>query len=154
REWMRILAARMAEDKLFNLDTINLGFIRPKSSDDWTLAYCQAELYAEFMLSRYGSDALAKMLKAYADNLDTRAALQRSFHVQQDDFEKAYRDYLQQLVAAQPASKPAASMDFAALVKAQQDAPENPDLAARLALEFLKRKMYPRARELAEAALQ
>ena len=46
--------ARAQQDKLFNLDTINLGFIRPHSSDDWTMAYCQAELYAEYMLERFG----------------------------------------------------------------------------------------------------
>ena len=45
--WNELLVARSAAGKLFDLDTINLGFIRPQSSDDWTLAYCQAELYAE-----------------------------------------------------------------------------------------------------------
>ena len=49
---------------------INLGFIRPKSSHDWQMAYCQAELYAEYMLATYGDDALAKMLAAYRDNLE------------------------------------------------------------------------------------
>jgi tetratricopeptide (TPR) repeat protein len=64
------------------------------------MAYCQAQLYAQFMLKTYGDDALAKMLAAYSDNLDTRAALQRSFGVEQEAFEEGYLDFLRQLAAA------------------------------------------------------
>lgn len=63
------------------------------------LAYCQAELYAEYMLEAYGEDALAKMLSAYADNLSTRQALERSFHVSQQDFETGYKQHLEKIVA-------------------------------------------------------
>src|SRR6185436_19512314 len=45
REWNVTLAERAREKTLYNLDTITLGFIRPKNSEDWTLAYCQAALY-------------------------------------------------------------------------------------------------------------
>src|SRR5262249_42815666 len=62
QSWNDLLVERSARGKLFNLDSINLGFIRPRSSDDWTLAYCQASLYAQFMRERYGEDAIARML--------------------------------------------------------------------------------------------
>jgi cellulose synthase operon protein C len=48
--WQKLLRERVANGKLFNLDTLNFGFARPKSGDEWQLAYCQAELYVEFML--------------------------------------------------------------------------------------------------------
>jgi Tfp pilus assembly protein PilF len=98
-QWNDLLAERVSKRKLYNLDTINSGFIRPKSSDDWALAYCQAELYAEYMLDRFDSDALAKMLTAYADNVDTRTAIHRSFGVDQAEFERGYNEFLQRIVA-------------------------------------------------------
>jgi Tfp pilus assembly protein PilF len=146
---VEVLAERRAAGTLFNLETINLGFIRPHSSQDWTLAYCQAELYAEYMLDQYGPDALAQMLTAYADNLTTPAALERSFHVPVADFEQGYQAFLQKTLAdAAPSSAAAPALDFAALVKAQADKPHDADLAGRLALEYLRRKNLPQAREL------
>ena len=45
-----MLLERVPNRKLLNLDTINLGFIRPKEPDDRQMAYCQAQLYARYML--------------------------------------------------------------------------------------------------------
>ena len=58
--------------KLLNLDTINLGFIRPKEPEDRQMAYCQAQLYARYMLKRFGSDALIKMLDRLPPRPDDR----------------------------------------------------------------------------------
>ena len=50
QQWNELLVERFAQGKLFNLDTLNLGFIRPQSGGDWLLAYCQAKMYVEYML--------------------------------------------------------------------------------------------------------
>jgi tetratricopeptide (TPR) repeat protein len=50
QKWNALLARRLAANKLFDLGIINAGFTRPNSSEDWQLAYCQAELYVEYML--------------------------------------------------------------------------------------------------------
>jgi tetratricopeptide (TPR) repeat protein len=96
--WGRVLASRHAQGKLFNLDSINFGFIRPASSEDWTLAYFQASLYADYMAKRYGADAPAKLLRAYADNLPTPAALKRTFDIDQKAFEEGYREHVTTVV--------------------------------------------------------
>jgi cellulose synthase operon protein C len=98
RQWNELLIDRVPKGKLYNLETINTGFIRPKSSDEWAMAYCQAELYADYMLERFGADSLAKMLAAYADNVNTRTAIRRSFGIEQPDFEKGYVEYLHKVV--------------------------------------------------------
>ena len=47
QEWNKMLLERVpARSKLLNLDTINLGFIRPNEPEDRQMAYCQAQLYA------------------------------------------------------------------------------------------------------------
>ncbi len=153
--WDRLLATRVPKGDVFNLDNINFGFIRPGSSDDWHMAYCQAELYAQYMLATYGEGALAKMLAAYADNLNTAAALKRCFGVEQDDFEKGYLAFLKKEAATLsigPAAEP--EMEFAELQAAAEKDPDNVDLKAKLALAHVGNKQYPAARRLAEAVLK
>ncbi len=99
QKWNELLLVRVPKAEVFDLETINGGFIRPKSSDAWALAYCQAELYADFMLDRFGPDSLGKMLAAYADNVDTSAAIRRSFGIDAKAFEHGYREYLDEVVA-------------------------------------------------------
>jgi len=152
--WDQLLAARVPTGELFNLDTINLGFIRPGSGLDWQMAYCQAELYAEYMLATYGEDALAKMLQAYADNLNTRDGLMRSFGVEQEAFEAGYLEHLRAIAAGLSADAEPQALTFGELQQAHTAQPDDLDLSARLAEAYLDRKTYPKARELALAVLE
>ncbi len=153
QSWDDLLIDRVPTGKIFNLDDINLGFIRAHSSEEWALAYCQAELYAEYMLETYGDDALAKMLAAYADNLNTRDALERAFHVRQADFEQGYRRHLEKIVAGLTSRKKPKSFTLPELHKALAQDPQNPELLAQMALAHLNRQGYPEARRLADKAL-
>lgn len=153
-EWTELLARRTRAGELYDLDSINLGFIRPKNGDDWTLAYCQAQLYAEFMRAEFGDDAFAKMLAAYRDHLPTTAAIRRSFGVEQPEFERRYRAYVDKIVAAAKLGDTPFSRDFADLQRAAEKEPDNADLQAELAVAHLLRQANVRAREAADAALR
>jgi Flp pilus assembly protein TadD len=154
KQWNDLLVSRLAGKKLFTLDTINLGFIRARNGDEWNLAYCQAELYAEFMIARFGADALAKMLAAYADNLNTSAAIERSFGIDQAEFERLYQQYIAEVVARLPKASQEEEMSPAALDKELRANPKNPGLLARSARVALDRKDYALARRQADAALR
>ncbi|MEX2138767.1 MAG: tetratricopeptide repeat protein [Pirellulales bacterium] len=133
--WNRLLAEALKGDTLFDLDTINGGFVRPKSSGEWNLAYCQAELYAEYMLARFGDRALAKMLTAYADNFTTPAAIERSFGVKQDDFERGYQQHIKKVaaeVAAGHVSEQQSLGELKSLAREYLKSGENEKLAAVL----------------------
>jgi tetratricopeptide (TPR) repeat protein len=152
--WNEMLARRVPQGDMFNLDTINMGFVRPGSSEDWQMAYCQAELYAEYMLKRFGDDALAKMLDCYADNLTTPAAIKRSFGIETEDFEKGYQAHVKKVVASLVVGgKKPKRMTFSELDRAHREDPKNADTAARLALEYFRRRAGPKARGLADKAL-
>jgi tetratricopeptide (TPR) repeat protein len=153
QSWNDLLAESHGRDKLFNLDSINLGFIRPHSSAEWTLAYCQAELYAEYMLERFGDDAIARMLAAYADNLTTPEAIERAFRVSTADFEQGYRQFVDKVVASLPARATAGEMTPAELQKALAAKPDDAELLARLAYEHVGRRKYAEARRAADRAL-
>lgn len=151
--WNDLLVEGLAKQKLFNLDTINLGFIRPHSSSEWTLAYCQAELYAQYMLDRFGGDAIAKMLSAYADNLTTPEAIERSFQVPQADFERGYRTFVEKVVAELSPGVKDREMSVGELQKALAQKPRDAGLLARLAQVQLGRRNYVEARRTSDAAL-
>jgi Tfp pilus assembly protein PilF len=153
-DWTTLLARRYAEKTLFNLDNVNHGFLRPGAGDDWTLAYCQSEIYAEYMVERFGDDALGKMLSAYADNLSTAAAIERSFGVTQADFETGYDEHVGKLVQNVIVVKPQTAESLAELQKALADDPDNADINAQLAYLWLQRKSNAAARKHALAALK
>jgi cellulose synthase operon protein C len=151
--WNELLAERVTKNELFNLDTINLAFVRPESSDDWQMAYCQADLYAQYMTATYGERALAKMLVAYRDNLDTPQALRRELGVEVDDFERGYLDFVRNRVAGLGRRAAASSETLAELERSYRADPSDALATARLAEAYLARSNYPRARALAESAL-
>ncbi|REK31456.1 MAG: hypothetical protein DWQ42_00580 [Planctomycetota bacterium] len=151
--WNEMLVRRVAAGEVFNLDTINQGFIRPTSSEDWQMAYCQAELYAEYLLDRFGDEALAKMLSGYADNLNTPATIRREFEVTVADFEAGYTKYVQKVVDALPALAASKQRGFSELRDAYEQDPQDADRVAELALAYFKRKAYPKAGKLAKEAL-
>jgi len=152
--WETMLLERVPKGDTFNLDTINLGFVRPKSGEDWQMAYCQAQLYAQYMVATYGADALAKMLKAYGDHLTTREAIKRCFDVEQDEFEKGYSEHLKKLVAGFGGKAKKSSHDPAALMRSLAADPKNPDLMVEAAVLRLGAEDYAQARKLADAALK
>jgi Flp pilus assembly protein TadD len=152
REWVVLLARRKQAGKLFTLDDVTLGFVRPKSGDDWTLAYCQSELYIEQLIARYGDDAPRRMLASYAERQTTAAALEKLFGVTQDQFEQDVRERIGEIVAA---AGPAVNRQKFTLAELERRAAENPDdadAAAELARAWLDRDDKPQARRYALAA--
>ena len=145
QEWNRMLLERVPSRKLLNLDTINLGFIRPKEPDDRQMAYCQAQLYARYMLKRFGNDALIKMLMAYRRGLTTDRAIADCFHVEKADFEKGYLSYLDEVLKTirtrVSEEKP---IKFSQLERQVKEKPDDPDLNARMAYEHFARRDYQR----------
>ena len=145
QEWNKMLLERVPSRKLLNLDTINLGFIRPKEPEERQLAYCQAQLYARYMLKRFGDDALIKMLMAYRRGLTTDRAIAECFHVEKADFEKGYLAYLDEVLKTirtrVSEEKP---IKFSQLERQLKEKPDDADLNARMAYEHFARKQLLR----------
>ncbi|MDG3006931.1 tetratricopeptide repeat protein [Paludisphaera mucosa] len=156
QEWNKLLLERVpARKKLLNLDTINLGFIRPDEADDRQMAYCQAQLYARYMAKRFGPDAQIKMLAAYRRGLTTDLAIKECFHVDKADFEKAYLEYLDEIVKTiKTRVDSEAPVKFSQLERDLKAKPDDPDLNARVAYEQFARRDLKAARPLADKALK
>ena len=152
--WNAMLVDRVPRGKVFDLATLNFGFTRPESGEQKQMAYCQAELYVEYMLARGGIDSLRKMLAAYTANRTTGQAIREAFGVSLEEFERGYLAYLQHVAAALQAMKQPSRASFAELLKSQRDHPGDADAAAELAYAQLRRDAAKDAGELAEKALK
>jgi len=78
-EWGRGMdmqfAQMMNEDAILKLKDLNAGFTDPRTI---SLAYYQASLLVEHLVSLFGDEGLHKLLRAYGEGLDTDAALKKA----------------------------------------------------------------------------
>ncbi len=146
-----LLRDRLAAGTAFDLDSIAQGYHNFANPPDVMLAYYQGLLYVEYIIKTYGEEAISKLLAAYQKGLDTAAALRIACAVQKDEFEKGYRDFLREFVKSGPRrEKP---MTFAELEMTYKKSPDDADVAARLAEEYLRRGKPTEAKKLAEQVL-
>lgn len=153
--WNVILRDRFNKNDLLTLETIQLGFVRPRSADEWTLAYCQSLLYVEYMIDKFGLGSIGKMLDAYREGLSNAAAIEKVFKVDKAAFEKGYQEHVAAIVKAIPgvAKKIEKTMTLAELEQAYEKNPDDLDLSARLAQEYQQRKKPEDAGKLADKVL-
>jgi tetratricopeptide (TPR) repeat protein len=156
--WTAALRDRFNKDDLLNLDTIMLGFVRPKNPEEWTLAYCQSQLYVDYMVKTHGQESVGKILNEFKAGKDTAAALKAACGVEKAEFEKGYKAFVTKLVTglsggtgAKAADKP---MTFDELKAASEKDPDDLDLKAKLADQLFRRGMVGEAKKLADAVLE
>jgi Flp pilus assembly protein TadD len=152
--WGQILAGRVAKDDLLDLSTINLGFMRPRSPEEWTLAYAQSQLYVEYLTKTYGDKCVAGLLAAYRDGQDTATAIRGVCHVEVPALERGYKAYVREIVGKATGKPPEKSLTLAQLQAAVEKDPDDADLSARLAEQYWKRRRAKDARVLVEQVLK
>ena len=151
--WNKLLLQRVPRGQLIALDNLSQGFIRPESPLDWQFAYCQSRLYAQYMIEKYGEESISKLLDAYRNNMATRQAIKHVFGVEQDAFEKGYREYVEQLVSKLRGAEPADNKTLAELEKAHLADKTDAQAAARYAHGLLKARQRNQARKVALLAI-
>jgi len=74
----QLLAWAYHDDKLFSLDQINWGFIRPTQPYERPLAYAQAAWMLEYLTLTHGREAMVAMLELYADGTSNVEAVEQA----------------------------------------------------------------------------
>lgn len=155
QEWNEELLERVPAGQFIKLDSLNLGFIRPRTAEERSFSYCESALYIEYLTKTYGSRAESAMLAAYKDGLDTRGAIARVCKVDQDTLERNFQRWVEGTILPaihqQKVEKP---ISFAQLRQTHAKEPANADIAARLAEQYLERGNASMARKLADEALK
>ena len=152
-EWEELLLERQPQGKLFNLDTINDGFRKPKTPDDWTLAYCQATLYAKFIEQKYGADANSRLLTAYRQGRTTEEALRELFSIEKPQFETEYLAFLAELVKTFTAGRSPTLPDLKTAEEKYKANKDDMQAADEYAFALIRSRRGPQARKIAEAVL-
>jgi tetratricopeptide (TPR) repeat protein len=62
----QMLAQRLQDGALFDLDEVSIAFIRPRHPSDRSMAYAQSQWMYEYIIDRWGSDAVLELMDAYA----------------------------------------------------------------------------------------
>lgn len=151
--WDKLLLERVPKGQLRTLANLNDGFIRAKNSADWQFAYCQAKLYARYMVEKYGNDSIPKLLAAYRKNMPTSRGIQESCGVDIATFEKGYVAFLQKIVQGIKTARavPVVSLDDAK--KAFDADPTNTKAAGDYAFALFNDGQRKEARAVAEKAV-
>jgi tetratricopeptide (TPR) repeat protein len=154
--WNTILKERAAKNDFLNLDNITLGFVKPKSQAEWNLAYCQSHLYVEYVRKVHGPKAIGQLLAAYGDGLSTGDAVKKVCGVEQAEFEKGYRKYVDGVVQSIRGVGKGAELPntLAKLEEAHEKSPNDAEVSAKLAELYVRKNKKKEARELVEKVLE
>lgn len=115
---IQLLARSFDTNTLFDLDTINVAFVRPKRPTDRGLAYAQGHWMYEFMIERFGPRVPLDLMDRYAKGEREESAFKAVMGVGRDEFLSRFHDYAKQQLAAWG-------------MLATDDAPDVPRLLAR-----------------------
>jgi tetratricopeptide (TPR) repeat protein len=97
---IELLAAAYRNNALFDLDTINLMFIRPRKPTDRQQAYAQGHWMYEFIIEHFGADKPLELMDLYATGVREGPAFQKILGVSRDEFMEQFKVYAHdQLVA-------------------------------------------------------
>jgi tetratricopeptide (TPR) repeat protein len=88
RDWttVQLLTQAYETGELFDLDTINLGFVRPRKPTDRSLAYAQGHWMYEFMIERFGDRAPLDLMDLYATGATETAAFESILKTSREQF--------------------------------------------------------------------
>ncbi len=152
--WHALLAEKVANNELLDLDNILLGFVRPRSQAQWQQAYLQSLLYVEYLTKTHGEKSIGKMLAAFAEGLDTGPALEKACGVKKEAFEKGYRVFLAEKVKKDAALAPPKALTMPQLKAAHKKNPDDVEIAAMIAERNFAIGKKREAKDLVEAVLR
>ncbi|HWS89541.1 MAG TPA: tetratricopeptide repeat protein [Pyrinomonadaceae bacterium] len=92
--WNPSVLRAYADGRWFKIADLDAGFVRPRRADDVSLAYFQASQVVEFVVERYGFDAILKMLALYRDKARTPEVLRQALKLTEEEFDRAFMEYV------------------------------------------------------------
>lgn len=89
----RLLAGAWDSGGLFDLEKINVMFVRPEKPTDRALAYAQAHWMYEFLLERWGAGAPGELMDAYARGESQVGAVERITGLPAGEFLEQFQEW-------------------------------------------------------------
>jgi tetratricopeptide (TPR) repeat protein len=76
------------------IEDLDAAFQRPRSPQDLPIAYFQASQVVEFIVDRYGFDAVLNMLTLYRDKARTPDVLRQALKLAESDFDREFNAWV------------------------------------------------------------
>lgn len=162
----KLLLGAFEADALFNLDEINIAFVRPRRPSDRAQGYAQGHWMYEFILERWGNKAPLDMMDLYAQGVREEQAFQTVLGLSRARFLEEFMPWAAAQLRAwgmlPPEGVPTVKELIARLAAERAGAApspdgrepdsENPDLSAEVLDDWLAR--YPAHPDVLELALE
>ena len=94
-DWNPMFLRSFAAGRWHKIADLDGGFTRPRTPEDLGIAYFQASQVCEFIVDRFGFDAILRMLALYREKGQTADILMRVLKVSESDFDRAFKDYVE-----------------------------------------------------------
>ena len=94
-DWNPLFVRSFSEGKWFKIADIDAGFQRPRSPQDLPIAYFEASQICEYIVDRFGFDAILQMLAMYRDKAQTPEILRQVLKLTETDFDREFSAYVQ-----------------------------------------------------------
>jgi tetratricopeptide (TPR) repeat protein len=98
-EWIPMLNDAVKKKKLFTLENLTWGFVRPRKPQDRALAYAQSFWICEYIDGKYGRPAILKMLEEFRTGRNEEETFQKVLGKSIPDFEKEFFAWTEKQVA-------------------------------------------------------
>ena len=99
-DWNPLFVRAFMARRWFKISELDMGFQRPRNPQDVPIAYFQASQVIEFIVDRFGFDAVLRMLAMYRDKARTPDVLQGVLKLSESDFDRAFFAFVE--TKAQP----------------------------------------------------
>lgn len=125
----------LQKNKLLPVADLDKGFVRPQFPNQVQVSYFEAGKLCDYIVEKWGNDAILGMIHSYADGKNTAEAIQQSLHITPEALDKEFAVWLEKQTgstvrgfeqwkkgieaahAAEKAGKPADAMREAEAVK-------------------------------------
>jgi tetratricopeptide (TPR) repeat protein len=91
--WCELLADAVRRDRLFTLESIDWGFIRPRRPADRQMAYAQSEWMVEYIVERFGYDVIQTMVKAFRGGRTQSQVFTEQLGTESEKFNRDFHDW-------------------------------------------------------------
>lgn len=98
--WYELLADATRRGRLFTLESIDWGFIRPRRPNDRQMAYAQSEWMVQYIVDRFGYDVINEMLGLFHRGDTLSRVFQEELGVTVDAFDGEFEEWAKKQVAA------------------------------------------------------
>lgn len=89
----QLLVGALTEDALFDMEEVNIAFVRPKRPNDRAQGYAQGHWMYQFIRERWGPAAPLDLMDLYAAGVREDAAMRQVLGLSQSEFLSAFREW-------------------------------------------------------------